>query len=87
MSPAQAAHSRRTGRRGEIEQVVDFSQVERLAFVLLDQGESGVIDECIEVRDPPGGKLSTLRRGAPGQGGASQRRAPRKPEAPVTRTR
>jgi hypothetical protein len=34
----------RTGRGGEIEQVVDLSQVERLADVLLYQGEPGLVD-------------------------------------------
>ena len=47
----------RTGRRGEIEQVVDFSQVERLADVLLYQGESGLVDQSGEVGNPAGGKV------------------------------
>src|SRR5271156_3635916 len=47
----------RTSRGGEIEQVVDFSQVERLADVLLYQGESGLVDKRGEVGDPAGGKV------------------------------
>ena len=47
----------RTGRGSEIEQVVDLSQVERLADVLLYQGEAGLVDQSGEVGDPAGGKV------------------------------
>jgi hypothetical protein len=47
----------RTGRGREIEQVVDLSQIERLADVLFDQGESGLIDQSGEVGDSAGGKV------------------------------
>src|ERR1700679_3200712 len=47
----------RTGRGGEIKQVVDLSQVERLADVLLYQGEPGLVDQSSEVGNPAGGKV------------------------------
>jgi hypothetical protein len=47
----------RTGWGGKIEQVVDFSQVERLADVFLDQGKCGLIDQRGQVGNAPGGKI------------------------------
>src|SRR3984885_3193935 len=47
----------RTGRGGEIEQIVDLSQVERLADVLFYQGEPGLIDQSSEVGNAAGGKV------------------------------
>jgi hypothetical protein len=67
---------RRAGRGGEVEQIIDLSQVERLADILLYQGESRIILQASQVGSPSGSKIVYAHHMmALGQKGVAEMRA------------